>query len=171
MLIWLCLYLDRKNLRCIISTCRISKKRTIIVHGNGKLLITNRKAMVVMVMMIEIYVHYHHHYYYCDDDDNDYAYESDDIHLNVASSCSSRRAAAFSLTMAILRQRSCFPRILFLSPCRWWWWWWSVKYDEVTSWKKMRWFSLCGRESQLSGKVIMVMMKMLTKMTTMILSL
>ena len=123
MLIWLCLYLDRKNLRCIISTFCISKKRTIIVHENGKLLITNRKAMVMMVMMIklmamriEIYFHYYHHY--CNGDDNDYAYESDDIHLKVANSCSSRRAAAFSLTMAILRQRSCFPRILFLSPCR-----------------------------------------------------
>ena len=30
MLIWLCLYLDRKNLKCIISTFCISKKRTII---------------------------------------------------------------------------------------------------------------------------------------------
>ena len=56
MLIWLCLYLDRKNLWYIISTFCISKKRTIIVHGNGKLLITNRKAMVVMVMMINLTV-------------------------------------------------------------------------------------------------------------------
>ena len=121
MLIWLCLYLDRKNLKCIISTICIFKKRTIIVHGNGKLLITNRKAMVMMVMMInlmvmriDIYFHYYHHY--CNGDDNDYADDgdkSDDIHLKVANSCSSRRAAAFSLTMAILRQRSCFPRILF----------------------------------------------------------
>ena len=119
MLIWLCLYLDRKNLWYITSTFCIFKKRTIIVHGNGKLLITNRKVTMVMminlmVTRIEIYFHYYHHY--CNGDDNDYADdddESDDIHLKVANSCSSRRAAAFSLTMAILRQRSCFPRILF----------------------------------------------------------